>query len=200
MSTAEATAILDKPHTSTEELPYTPKDITIDELRADWPNTAISPTGMIESVQQKIEFLARRIPHGYQTPDELAEHYQKGNLTRFESTEERDKVLELAKDLAAKRAEMLTERKSETIAPEDMSFADLATSAEKTSLAEKMVRGVYPGLERQRMPFLDNVVKGLRNNETYHEVEAGKFMQTIQSLLPQSAGGRAGKQQARART
>ena len=197
ISTEEANAFLSKSHTPTEALPYTPKDVTLADFRADWPDTAISPIGMVESVQQRIEHLAHRIPHGYQTPEELAEHFHKGNLTRFESVEERDKVLKLANDLAAKRAEMLTERKSETVAPADMGFADLANSAEKVTLAGKMVRGVYPDLEKQRMPFLDNVVKALRNNETYHEVEATKFMDKIRSLLPQQGAAGRGAQQLR---
>ena len=168
----------------TESVPYEPKLFTPEDMRSDWPATAISASGLTEGVQQKLEWLAKRIPHGYITHEDLAERLHKGDLVRFESEEEKTKVLRIAADLAKARAEMLTERKGEQIAPEEMEFTDVGSGEEKQQLVDTMVKGVYPELEAQKLPFLNQVVRNLRNNETYHEAETGKFMDKVLSLLP----------------
>lgn len=169
-------------------VPYEPKGMTMEELRLDWPATAIDGRGSTESVQQKLEFLAKRLPHGWLSPQELAERLHKGQMVHFESDEERKEVLVIAAELAQSRADTLTERKGEHIPPEDMSFADI-TAEEKERLAAKMVKGEYPGLQTHKLPFLNQVQRNLRNNGTYHEMETSKFMEKIQSLLPANRGG-----------
>jgi len=180
---------IDPPLNPTEAIPYTPHRTTVDELRADWPNTPLSPTGLTESVQQRIEWLARRLPHGYVTPGQLAERYHKGEFVRFESEEEKQKVLEIAADLAKQRAAKLTERKGQEVPAEDMAFEDVSSrSKDRNILADTYVKGTYPPLEKQKMPFLDTIVRNLRNNETYHGAETEKFIETIQGLIPAQAG------------
>jgi len=174
-------------------VPYEPKATTMKELRLDWPTTAIDATGLAESVQQKAESLAKRIPHGYLTPQEIAERFHKGEMVHFESEAERIEVLKIASELAQARADKLTDRKGESIAPEDMSFAEVSVE-EKRTLGAKMVKGEYPGLQAQSMPFLNQVVRSLRNNGTYHETETSKFMDKIQSFMPANRGGRAAQQ------
>jgi hypothetical protein len=169
-------------------VPYEPKGTTMEELRLDWPATAIDGRGSTESVQQKLEFLAKRLPHGWSSPQELAERLHKGQMVHFESDEERKEVLAIAAELAQSRADMLTERKGEHVPPEDMSFADV-TAEEKERLAAKMVKGEYPALQTHKLPFLNQVQRNLRNNGTYHEMETSKFMEKIQSLLPANRGG-----------
>jgi hypothetical protein len=174
---------------------YEPKATTMEELRLDWPATAIDGKGLAESAQQKLEFLAKRLPHGWLSRQELAERFHKGQMVHFESAEEQKEVLAIAAELAKSRADMLTERKGEPIAPEDMSFGDVSAE-EKGRLGAKMVKGEYPALQTHRMPFLNQVERNLRNNGTYHEMETGKFMEKIESLLPANRGG----QQAQKRT
>ena len=187
--------IIDPPQNPTVSLPYAPKDLDLNELRADWPDTIASPIGAVEILEQKLQQLARRIPHGYQAPEMIAEHYQRGNLTRFESVEEREKVLEHARKLAKDRGDALTDRKGEAVSPADMAFADLAGAAEKAELTQTIVRGMYPELEKEQRPFLDSVAQILRNNSTYHGPEQTRLMDKVRSLLPQ--GGAASGQQQR---
>lgn len=169
-------------------VPYEPKGATMEELRLDWPATAMDGRGSTESVQQKLEFLAKRLPHGWLSSQELAERLHSGQMVHFESDEEKKEVLAIASGLAQARADMLTERKGESIPPEDMSFADIRAD-EKEGLASKMVKGEYPALQTHKLPFLNQVERNLRNNETYHEMETSKFMEKIQSLLVTNRGG-----------
>jgi len=176
------------PKPEPQSVPYEPKATTMEELRLDWPATAMDATGLAEGAQQKLEHLAKRIPHGYLTPQELAERFHKGEMVHFESEAERAEVLNIAAELAKSRADMLTERKGEPIAPEDMGFTDVSAE-EKRRLGAKMVKGEYPALPTHKLPFLNHIAKNLRNNETYHEMETSKFMEKIESLLPANRGG-----------
>jgi hypothetical protein len=160
----------------------------MEELHLDWPAIAIDGASLAESAQQKLEYLAKRIPHGYVSPQELAERFHKGQMVHFESEEERKEVLAIAAELAKSRADMLTERKGEPIAPEDMSFVDVSAE-EKGRLGAKMVKGEYPALQTHKFPFVNQIERNLRNNGTYHEMETSKFMEKIQSLLPANRGG-----------
>ncbi|KAL2406871.1 hypothetical protein ABEF93_008731 [Exophiala dermatitidis] len=180
---------IDRPVNPTEEIPHVPgQELSVDTLRADWPNTPLSGTGLTESVQQRIEWLAHRIPHGYQTPMQLAERYYKGYLTRFESEEEKKEVLALAAEMARKRADEITEKKNIEAHPKDMAFDDVASrAAERQALAETYVKGKYPEPEKQKMPFLDQIVRNLNNNDTYNGLQSEQFMQTIHKLMATQA-------------
>lgn len=182
------------PMTPKDPITYNPQQMTLDQFKADWPNTPLSVTGLVGSVQQKAEVLARRLPHGYVSPDQLAERFEKGELVRFESVEERDKVLAKAVELAKAKSDVLTERKGEVVPVRDMSFSSIEKDEGK-QLASKMGNGIYPALEKQRIPFLDTVMRNLRNNGTYHDSKQDEFMAKIASLLPQQGakGGQAQK-------
>lgn len=178
-----------------EPLVYNPQQLNLKDFQADWPNTPLSALGLVGSVHQKAEVLASRLPHGYVSPDQLAERFQKGELVRFESIEERDKVLAKAAELAKARSDILSDRKGEAIPAEDMTFLSIGAEEEK-DIASKMGRGLYPQVEKQRIPFLDTVMRGLKNNGTYHNSKQDEFMAKIASLLPQQgAGGKAGQQE-----
>lgn len=173
-----------------KSVPYEPKAMTMEELRLDWPATAIDATGLAESVQQRAESLANRIPHGFLTPQELAQRFYKGQMVHFESETERLEVLRIAAELAKSRADILTERKGESVTPEDMAFSEVGIE-EKKQLGAKMVKGEYPNLQTQSHPFLNMVVRNLRNNGTYHETETSKFMDKIQGLIAKRGGAAA---------
>lgn len=182
------------PLTSKDAIPYNPQQMSLNDFKADWPNTPLSVSGLVGSVQQKAEVLARRLPHGYVSPDQLAERFQKGELVKFESTEEREKVLAKATELAKARSDMLTDRKGENVPARDMNFSSIGNDDGK-ELASKMGRGVYPELEKQGIPFLDTVVRNLRNNGTYRDSKQEEFMAKVASLLPQQGAAKAPQKQ-----
>lgn len=199
------TKYIDRPDNATTYLPYNPQPLSLSDLKQDWPNTPLSTSGLSESVTQTLSGLSSRLAHGYMSPNHLAEHFLKGKLTRFESAAEKELVLERA-------AQMVQDQTSKTDlelsplkkpSPDALKLADthefvaLAHKAdEKKFLVDESVRGVYSAVEKQRYPFLDNVVKNLRNNSTYGEVQSKRVLERIAKLLPQ--GGQAKKAAAKA--
>jgi len=183
---------VDRPPNPTEPLPYNPTKITLDQLRADWPNTAMTTSGMSESVVQKIEWLARRLPHGYQYPEQIAEHYLKGNLTRFESEEEKQQVLKIAAAMSAQtklESDEGTLHKHETPRfqiVEDPAFTSMADkSADKGYLVQTGVKGDYGEVPKQRYPFMQNAARMLNNNGSYGPTQMQRVLDRVQSLIPQ---------------
>ncbi|OAP63235.1 hypothetical protein AYL99_02462 [Fonsecaea erecta] len=189
--------IVDPPANPTTELPHVPgQELSAAELRKDWPNTPLSGSGLVESVQQRIEWLAHRIPHGYQTPGQLAEWYTKGYFTRFESEAEKEEVLKLAQEMAKMEADKETEKTNVEAKPKDVAFDDVVSRAgERKGLADTYVRGVYPAVKKQKMPFLDQIVRNLNNNATFPHGKTEQFMQTVQKVIVSRAqeGGQAQK-------
>lgn len=190
------------PMNPTERLPYNPQNLTLNDFKADWPNTAMSTASMTESVVQKMEVLASRLPHGYQSPEQLAEHYLKGKLTRFESEEEKQLVLQIASDMSAKTKQESAEgtlHKHETPRfqiVEDPAFTSIGSKADdKSQLVQTGVKGEYGEVVKQRYPFLQNAARMLNHNETYGPASSQKLLDRIQALIPQ--GRQAGAQHAK---
>jgi hypothetical protein len=190
---------VDRPVNPTEPIEHVPgENMTIEELRKDWPNIPLSTTGLTESVQQRIESLAHRLPHGYQTPMQLVERYRKGKLTRFESEEEKETVLKLAAEVSQQKADQITEKKGTEVQAKDMAFDDLSSrSGERNALTDAYVKGTYPTLEKQKMPFLDQITRNLRNNDTYNAMQSEEFMKAIASMTGSQSQQQGGQQQQR---
>lgn len=179
---------IDRPVNPTEAIEYVPgENMSMEEFRKDWPNIPLSSTGLTESVQQRIEQLAHRLPHGYQTPMQLVERYRKGKFTRFESEEEKETVLKLAMEVSQQKADEIVEKKGTEVSAKDMTFNDLSTRPdERNALADAYVKGAYPPLEKQKMHFLDHIARNLRNNYTYNALQSDEFMNAISGMTGSS--------------
>ena len=183
--------VIDPSPIATEALPYTPKEHTTDELRLDWPNTPLSGSGLTESVIQKVTWLAKRLPHGYWTPRQIAERYEEGYMVRFNSEGEKETVLKLAAVMANKRAAKTSEKSGEEVQAGDMQFESLGERAdEKGRLTDSMTRGMYPVPGKQSNQVMDGVMRQLDNNATYRSEDAEKFKGRIERLIGM-VGGRA---------
>ena len=183
--------VIDPSPIATEALPYVPKEHTTDELRLDWPNTPLSGSGLTESVIQKVTWLAKRLPHGYWTPRQIAERYEEGYMVRFNSEEEKETVLRLAAEMANSRAAKVSERIGEEVQAGDMQFESLGErSDEKQRLTDSMTKGVYPVPGKQSNQVMEGVMRQLDNNATYRSEDAEKFKGRIERLIGM-VGGRA---------
>ena len=183
--------VIDPSPIAREPLPYTPKEHDTEELRLDWPNTPLTGSGLTESIVQKVTWLAKRLPHGYWTPSQIAERYEGGYMVRFNSDEEKELVLKLAAESANARAAHLSEKSGETVEAEDMQFESLQERGdEKERLADRMARGVYEEPAKRGNRMLDSVMRQLDNNETYKSEDAEKFRGRVDRLIGM-IGGRA---------
>lgn len=183
--------VIDPSPIATEALPYMPKEHTTHELRLDWPNTPLSGLGLTESVMQKVTWLAKRLPHGYWTPRQIAERYEEGYMVRFNSEEEKETVLRLAAEMANNRAAKASERSGEEVQAGDMQFESLGERTdEKQRLTDSMTKGVYPVPGKQSNQVMEGVMRQLDNNATYRSEDAEKFKGRIERLIGM-VGGRA---------
>lgn len=189
------TKYVDRPDNPTEPVPYQVKETKVEDLRSDWPNTPLSTVGMTESVIQKIEWLARRLPHGFQSPEQIAERYLHGDLTRFESEEEKQIVLKIASEMSAKTKQLMDEgtmnkytafRTARFVPVEDPKFTSIYDKQnDKNFLVNSSVKGDYEATTQQKYPFMQNVARVLGNNGTYGPSQTQKLLDRVQALIPQ---------------
>lgn len=156
-----------------EWVDHTPVELSLEELRVDWPAVPTGRVGLVNGVEEKLRWMARKLPHGYDTPEELAMRVRQGKLVRFENVEE--------KRLALKAANVRW-KNFEGISHQD-----------RVVLGKELIRGVYPGGRgagaggrgegKEAAPFVDEVIRILGNNETYQAKQKDQLCATIQSFL-----------------
>jgi hypothetical protein len=170
-----------------EWVDHTPEDLSLEDLRVDWPTVPTGEVGMVTGVEEKLRWMARRMQHGYDTPQELAQRLRHGKLVHFESEEEKNEVLKVAGALTAERVK---QREDKDITPTDARFVSVRKE-DRARLSDDLIKGSYPPIEgvkggrqgKQTHAFLDEVVRILGNNETYNARDRGQLYYTIQKLL-----------------
>lgn len=185
-----------------ENKPYTPIPVTLEDLRKAWPSIPTGQTAQLESIEERLRWLAKRTPVGFTPHHELALRLIKGDLVAFESEDEKVAVFELVKKMQSRAAEEETEEKGEIIEPKDVGYQSLPSEQAK-QLTDHFIRGTYAELTPQRFPLLDQVVRQLRNNETFQDEKSQRFLSKIGSLIPQqqaqqqqaAGGGNRGQKQ-----
>ncbi len=183
-----------------EWVDHVPEELSLADLRVDWPSIPTGKIGMVTGLEEKLRWAARRMQHGYESPHELAERLHRGQeLVHFESEQEKEQTLEIARGLAQRAADQRTERTGLEVKPTHSSFAPIRDK-DRVLLARDFIRGEYPPIEagvemrkgkgeakeagRGKTPaFLTDVVRMLANNETYHAKEKEQLVSTIQGLL-----------------
>ena len=167
---------------------HIPEDLSLEDLRVDWPTIPTGRVGLVTGIEEKLRWMARRMQHDYESPLHLAQKLHRGKeLVHFESAEEKEEVLRIARELAERAASRVTERTGSQVTPKDNSFEPIR-EADRAVLSEELIKGVYPAvtvesMEKKKPGFLNEVVRVLGNNETYHARETGQLCLTIQKLL-----------------
>jgi hypothetical protein len=171
-------------------VPYEAEEQSLALLKPEWPDTPLSATGLTESVVQKLNFLARYLPHDYWTPYQIAERFIKGELVRFTSEEQKAKVLQYAAQISSERQAYQKERAElkgrDAPPPPELDWAVksvVGQEADYKGLVDIMARGVYPELPTGQRPLFAGIHRQLRNNETYVEGDTDKFMGRIEQLI-----------------
>ncbi|QKX53999.1 uncharacterized protein TRUGW13939_01081 [Talaromyces rugulosus] len=162
---------------------YTPVQYDVSKLQETWPSLPIGTTAQAGSVLEKLNFLSRRFPNGYEPPHELAKRLFDGERVIFRSDEEKKAAIEEFNKLAHKRADRLTQRKGEVVEPEAAGFTS-TSKEDQSAFVGQLVQGKYATQQNQSNPVLGEIERQLFNNETYRT--AGKqsgFMAKMESLI-----------------
>lgn len=164
----------------------------MDNLKATWPSLPIGETAVVGSVSERLASMGGRLANDYVPKEELAKRVFEKQRVLFSSEEEKVEVMEMVKKMEDERVSKLTERKGEVVKAEDVSFEPL-TAEEKKDLLGKLTLGDYPKLEQSQPdshPVVGDVLRNLRNNETYQSAENSQFMAKLETLLPKPGQAR----------
>ncbi|KAL2005006.1 hypothetical protein VTN00DRAFT_2856 [Thermoascus crustaceus] len=163
-----------------------PQDYNASMLRDTWPSLPVGEMARTGSVLEKLSWMSSRFPNGYEPPHELAKRLFEGKRVLFTSEEEKAQAMEEAKKLAQERADKLSQRKGDLVEPEDTNFVSVGTE-ERKALIEGLVQGKYPTLKplpAGKPPVIGDVLRNLRNNETYQTAgKSSQFLSKLESLL-----------------
>lgn len=178
---------------------YEPEEYNVDNLQATWPSLPIGQTAAIGSVAEKLAWMGGRLANDYVPKEELAKRVFDKQRVLFRSEEEKVEVMGMVEKMENERAEKLTERKGQVVKAEDVSFQPL-TDEERKDLVGKLATGDYPKLEQTKPdahPAVGDILRNLRNNETYQTPESSQFMAKLETLLPKPGQARAKRAAAR---
>jgi hypothetical protein len=165
---------------------YNPEGYDIEKLKQTWPSLPIGGTANVGSILEKLTWMGNRFVSGYDSPQELAKRIYEGKRVLFTGEEEKNQVMELANEMAVELAKKFPERKGQIVQPEDISF-EVISEEDRKILLGKLVSGKCPKLEAAKLgasPLIADVVRNLRNNETYQTVESAQFMEKLIGSLP----------------
>lgn len=163
---------------------YSPQEYCAEKLKPTWPSLPTGEAGNASGVLEKISWMGGRLAEGFEPTEEIAKRVYHGEKILFKSDEEKTAVMERVQKMAAEKADKLTERKGQVVKAEDVSFNSL-TQTERKDLLDRLVLGKYPELEEISFsPIVMDVLRNLRNNETYQATQAAEFTQKISKMLP----------------
>ncbi|PTU23773.1 hypothetical protein P175DRAFT_0496908 [Aspergillus ochraceoroseus IBT 24754] len=163
---------------------YQPQPPSLQNLSETWPSLPIGTTASAAGVVDKLSLLSGRTIDGYVPPNELGKRLFEGQYVRFLSEEERSEALAAAKSLAQEQADKLSQEKGDLVDPQPVNFKR-ASEEEQKSLVQSLVQGKYPGIKpNKESPLFGEIVRNLRNNETYQAAgKSSQFMTKIESLM-----------------
>lgn len=188
------TSYIDRPDNPTEPITYNPYQMNLEELRADWPNTPLTGAGLTESIVQKLRWLAKRLPHGYRSPQQLAQDLLGHKFVHFESEAEKQEVLKVAKELSAEFHQAVTEGTKKhsdmynfhTASQKKSNFSSIKDhEGDNKLLVGGSVQGIYAQPPEQPYPFMQNAARMLFNNGSYRPESSERLLARVQALIPQ---------------
>ncbi|EGC47367.1 conserved hypothetical protein [Histoplasma capsulatum var. duboisii H88] len=169
---------------------YNPQGYNIDNLQRTWPALPMGVTGPKEALHERLAWMSERYPNGFEPTDLLAQRIHQGKWTYFYSEEEKNEAVELARKIAAQRADKLTDRKGSLVQPEDMLFEPV-NETQKQQLVSRLVSGEYKSEQARwleehetRHPVMKDVLRNLANNSTWQSPHKTQFLEVLSKSLP----------------
>lgn len=172
-------------------VPYVPRGYDIDGALTDtWPALPIGKDGLLASVRAQFSKMGARYANAWDAPSDLAKRLIAGKPVLFRSTEEKEKVVDVAKELLRREAaaqEIATGEKQE---PQSIDFASLDTET-RQEVFNRLVRGGYgdsmPDISKDAPAMVGSVAKNLQNNSSYQQSEMQTFINLLKDKLPKKA-------------
>ncbi|KAE8376182.1 hypothetical protein BDV26DRAFT_305718 [Aspergillus bertholletiae] len=165
---------------------YKPQAPNFSNLKETWPSLPVGTTANIAEVVEKLSFLSDRFPNGYIPPYELGMRLFRGQFVQFLNEEEKAQAIAAATKLSQQRADNYSQRKGDLVEPEDIGVIPMSTE-DRRYLVQFFIQGAYPKLstkEASQSPVLSEVMKNLRNNDSYQAAsKRSQFVAKVESLL-----------------
>jgi hypothetical protein len=167
---------------------YNPEPYTLDRLKATWPSLPLGVAGVLRSVMEKFSWMGERFVGSFETPQDLAEKIREGKRVYFKSEEEKNETLQVIKQQAEERAELIAQKKGGKVEPKDTSFEAL-DAQERMALIGSVVAGKYgatvaAGSNPHENRLHAEIKRTLGNNSTYTNPQSAKFFETLEKLVP----------------
>ncbi|KAM5457481.1 hypothetical protein MaudCBS49596_000676 [Microsporum audouinii] len=165
---------------------YNPKPYSVERLKETWPALATGGVSSSSTVHEKLSWFGESYVGCTDLPEDLAKRVYEGKRVLFSSETQKAETMEFVKKLASQHAEKLSQRKGETVEPANVEFENVSEK-EKSDMIASLVRGAYDKpvkLDTNSSPILENVLRVLSNNHTYHTAHTQKFMDKLVQNLP----------------
>lgn len=115
---------------------------------------------------------------------DLAGQLLEGSYVYFRSAEEKEAVLGMAYRRATKRAQRLSEKKSEVVEAEEPGFEGLSEE-DRNAFVNKLLEGKYSApVDPAQKGLLRNIIRQTRRNETYFGKDEASLARKLQPMLP----------------
>ncbi|KAK3623468.1 hypothetical protein LTR56_021558 [Elasticomyces elasticus] len=181
--------------------PFQPREMSMEDLTTSGNSAStIAAKNFAGVVADRIHIAAEpgELTDGPRDLDQLAHKLLSRQITHFRSAEEKEAVVAKVKEimhfeqdltpqqLANRDPEKLAQLEAEGKRP--VFFRPLP-EAVRTSLVDKMVKGIYDstkvlGGEKHKQPVLNTVVRMTTMNSTYLTSDSERFLKKVKSLLP----------------
>lgn len=160
---------------------YNPKGETIESLLPTWPSLPIGDIGQKQTVVSRLDSMSARFANGFDAPSDLARRLLEGKMVHFRSEEEKNKTLEIAREMAQEQAA------AEGDEAQEVNFTVVDEKVRKEML-DKLIVGDYskkvPSIPANASPALKDAVRLLKNNESYQEEDVNKLINLLNKTLP----------------
>lgn len=175
--------------------PYKPHQPTLADLTTIGTNTStIAANNFLGVLADRIYIVASpgHTSDGPRDIDQLARKLLAKQITRLHSQDEKAAVLARVKELKGYEKNMTSQQKAnqnpEKAAKGHAYFQPLAEGV-RSSLVDKMVKGVYDGEQvlagqKYKQPVLNTVARATMMNGTYLSSDGDRLLQKVRSLLP----------------
>ena len=165
--------------------PFDPEELTPKGLVRGGPTIIVSPWGMSEIVEEKLNRLAPAgLKHDGVRRQDLAQKLLHGDFVRFKDDEEKEAVLEIAQNKANEIANKLSEQKAEVVESMYTGF-DPVDEHMKLRMAESWLGGKYILEEKNsKNEVLSHLTMVTRKNGSYLPKNEVSLAAKVRSLLP----------------